>query len=443
MRPLTATTALLATLLALSGTARAGWSAPRLLSRAHASPYALTTDAVDARGDAAVAWETVGRWPRSSHGRRCAPSPAREGCFPVSTVHLAVRGADGRVIERTPWSSRIEPTMQLSLVLGAGRATLAWGYWSTAGSAIVTARLASGPLFGRWRSSRVLARFRPALPFGGYPQLAIAPSGELLATWEACLTEAGCPTGRTALFVARRRSGGGQFDAPQLVAGAPRGALAQFDARGTAYLSSSCSGRVLIAPPGSRRFGRAVTLTRGPVSQLTLSLAGAGRGLAAWVAGECSYDEAVPDTPGPVLYSALRAGAFSPPRTLTSPTAQAFYSSAVGVDGGGVVSWAAYEAAAAFAVFSAPIGADGLAEATQHGASAIIAVCADAGGDLVYSRPPGSGPTPSEVFVRRAGGADEPAPAASGAVAAAPFGRAIALAYYPNAATLELSLWRP
>jgi hypothetical protein len=62
--------------------------------------------------------------------------------------------------------------------------------------------------------------------------------------------------------------------------------------RGTAYLSSSCSGRVLIAPAHSHSFNRSVAVAPGPVLDLTLSLAGEGQGLAAWVAGACSFDQA-------------------------------------------------------------------------------------------------------------------------------------------------------
>src|ERR1019366_7725195 len=95
--------------LVCSGAALAGWSAPRALSVAPSSPYANRAVAVDSHGDAAVAWETVGSWPVESHGHRCPPAPSTRSCFPVSTVHVAVRTAGGRLLTRGLWSSRINP----------------------------------------------------------------------------------------------------------------------------------------------------------------------------------------------------------------------------------------------------------------------------------------------------------------------------------------------
>jgi hypothetical protein len=177
---------------------------------------------------------------------------------------------------------------------------------------------------------------------------------------------------------------------------------------------------------------------------LTLSLDGAGQGLAAWVAGACSLDEAVSSTPGPVFVSVLRAGTFAKPRALTPGSTEAFQSNAVAVPGAGTVSWFTY-GAAGFAAFSAQIGADGLPDATQQSTTAVIPFTADGGGDVVFARAPGPGPLASTVFVRPAGGRpDQTAPAPFGEIAAAaPVGRAAALAWYAGSAPLELSVWRP
>ncbi len=141
-----------------SATALATWSMPRVLSVTRFSPYAGTAVAVDSRGDAAVAWETVGSWPVQSHGRRCLPGATTRGCFPVSSVHVAVRTARGRLVTRTPWSGRINPSMHLSVVLSGQGVTLAWGYYNSP-SAGETARVAYGRLIGRWSPSRAIGSF--------------------------------------------------------------------------------------------------------------------------------------------------------------------------------------------------------------------------------------------------------------------------------------------
>ena len=246
------------------------------------------------------------------------------GCLPVSSVHVAVRTADGRLVTRTLWSSRINPSMHLSVVLSRREVTVAWGYYNLA-STTETARVAYGPLIGRWSPSRAIGHFydvaSQVLTAGKvafYPQLAVAPNDEVLAAWNACKssTSASCDRNfnlNPREMVVRWRAPGRGFGKPQLVRGAPLGAEPQFDARGTAYLSSPCSGRVLIAPAGSHSFSRSVLIAPGPVLDLSLSLDGAGQGLAAWIAGACSTDpEAAPNTPGPVFVSAPAQAARSP-----------------------------------------------------------------------------------------------------------------------------------
>jgi hypothetical protein len=253
----------------------------------------------------------------------------------------------------------------------------------------------------------------------------------------------------------RWRAPGRGFGKPRLVRGAPLGAEPQFDARGTAYLSSPCSGRVLIAPAGSHSFRRSVLIAPGSVFDLSLSLDGAGRGLAAWIAGDCSTDpEATPNTPGPVFVSPLRGGTFAKPHALTPSTTQAVRSRAVAVPGSGTVSWDILAPNGVGEPFSAQIGAHGLPGATQQGANAVIPITADGRGDVVLEGgraantygpgAPAPGPLANKLFVRPAGGGpDQPAPAPFGEAAAAPFGRAAALAWYKGPTTLELSVWRP
>ena len=351
--------------------------------------------------------------------------------------------------------------MHLSVVPGRGQVTVAWGY-SNLGSTSETARVAYGPLIGRWSSSRAIGHFYDlasqvyaAGKNSMYPELAVAPNGEVLAVWSACKssTATSCGYGRRAGsggrgVVVRWRAPGHGFGVPQVLRTAPLGALAQVDARGTTYLSSGCSGRVLIVPAHNHRFSRSVVVATKQVLDFTLSLAGAGRGLAAWVAGACSTDpEAVGNTPGPVFLSVLHASAFAKPVALTPGTTQAVYANAVALATGGTVSWSVPEPTGYSSVFSAQIGPGGLPGETQQISGGVTVLTADGGGDLVfgpYRGPGGPASPPSAVFVRPAGGGpDQPAPAAAGEVVAAPFGRAVAMAWYVNSGTLELSVWRP
>ncbi len=235
-----------------------------------------------------------------------------------------------------------------------------------------------------------------------------------------------------------------------MVHAAPLGSVPQFDATGTAYLSSHCSGTVAIAPAHSRHFSRTI-VTRGAAKSFTLALSGAGQGLAAWIAGACSYDETTPPQNGAVLIRLLRDGAFTETRTLTSNATDAIRSSAVAVSEGGIVSWDVTAANGVEEPFSAKIGADGVPGATQQGADAVIPITADAGGDAVLeggraanSYGPGA-PVATPPFVRPAGGGpDQPAPSPSfSSLTSAPAGRVFALAWPSSPTTLEYSVWRP
>jgi hypothetical protein len=335
--------------------------------------------------------------------------------------------------------------MHLSVVVSSGGVTLAWGYANPA-AILETVRVAYGPLIGRWSPSRTIGRFWGVAPFFQYPQLTIAPDGEALVAWNACKSSASCGFNLrgVGVDVAWRAPGHG-FGAPQLVGAAPLGAAPQFDARGTAYLASSCSGRVVIAQADSNRFSRSVVVAPGPVSEITLSLSGAGRGLAAWVAGACSLDEAEGNTPGPVFVSVLRSGKFGEPKALTSGATRAVYSHAVAVPAGGTVTWSTDGGPNGLAEFSVQIGPEGVAGEAQSRAGEVTALTADGGGDIIFASAPVFGPVTNTVFVQPVGGgADQLAPPSSGQViAAAPTGHAAALAWYTGSPRLALSVWRP
>jgi hypothetical protein len=80
-----------------------------------------------------------------------------------------------------------------------------------------------------------------------------------------------------------------------------------------------CNGLVLIAPAHMHRFGRKVVLTGRQALGFTLSLIGARQGFAAWVAGECTFDAAAGNTPGPVFVSVLGAGTVGRPPAHPCP----------------------------------------------------------------------------------------------------------------------------
>ncbi len=429
-------------LLSCSSVAFAGWSAPQSFG---VSSYAVTALAVDARGDAALAWATRG-------------NPEFAPTYRTS-VHVTVRTARGRLSTRTVWSSHDAEAESLSVVLGAGEVTVAWDTRSRAeaqGRTIVI-RAAYGPLIGRWPAPRAIRRVGyepPSLAIPSEQHLAIAPDGEVLLAFNT-LSLAG-DSGPRGVAVSWRTPGE-PFGVSQVLRRALYEAIPQFDARGTAYLSAACNGSVTIAPAHSRRFGRPVVVTNTPVFSFTLAVAGAGRGLAAWVAGECSPEDwMVGNAPGPVFASVLSGGKFGEPLELTPAATQAIDASAVAAPGDGTVGWDAGEVGGPPVAwpqpFSVQIGSDGVPGATQTFPVTgpwVRLLASDGGGDEVFG-PITPSPEPlSPLFVRPAsGGADEPAPSREGQFAVAtPVGRAVALAWNtsPTGAgpIMELSVWRP
>jgi hypothetical protein len=111
---LTATLAAILLLTVSSCLALAGWSAPQSFG---VSRYAITAVAVDARGDAAVAWAT-----QSNPG-----------------VGPSLRAANGRLSSRTVWSSHDAETNGLSVVLGTHEVTVTWGSFNRSGTGTVRA----------------------------------------------------------------------------------------------------------------------------------------------------------------------------------------------------------------------------------------------------------------------------------------------------------------
>ncbi len=448
--------------------ARADWSAPRVLASAPplrlGSGYVSAIDgrvAVDSRGDVAVAWSRTGARPAEYQGRRCSwqpRPPARLGCYPVTTVHLTVAMASGQTLTRVVTTARAEGVMGVVLST-TGEATVLLEYAKPRVDSPGGLRVAYGPLTGRWSAPQTISgRWNIGWTNGrpsAHPSLALSPDGTVLVAWNGCLTQRACygvigeGYAQQRVLVAWHRPGR-PSGPPTVVRAAPLGSVAQFDAAGTAYLSARCSGTVAVAPAHRRRFSRTI-VTRGPAKSFTLSLSGAGRGLAAWVAGACSFDETTPPQPGSVLVSLLRARRFATPFALAAPAESA---NAVATAAGATVSWSVRTANGVEEPFSAQLDATGLPGATQQGASAVIPITADGHGDVVLRGgraantygpgAPSPGPLAGKLFVRPSGGGpDQPAPAPFGEVVAAPFGGAIALIWSPDATKLALSIWRP
>lgn len=434
MARLLITLAAVLSVLALPAGARAGFSAPLPLPQSSVWPSAVATDSA---GDSAVAWVSFRSLPPASMRSYCSLHPFKVACSGVAGVHLAVRSARGRLLTRTVWEGRSGMT-GMTLVIGRGDVTLGWGSYD-ATDPNETAREVHGRLLGRWSPARVLGHFLDyQLTAGGtpiYPRLAVARDGTVLAAWSACGSLRRCPGAVPGVTLAWRAPGHG-FGSPATVPEAPEGAAPSFDAGGTAYLHSSCSGRILLAAPRSRRFARTLTVAHGAVRDLSLGLSGAGEGFVSWIPTACSADAASGPLPGPVLARSLRAGALGPLQAV-SAGAVAQDSESVAVPGGSVVGWLAG------ALLSAPVPVNasfGPAPALPAGAAPLAA---DGGGDVVFGRPRAAFSTLSVAVAPAGGGGLVSSAAQFAAVAAAPFGRGAAIAWQEGRGPIRLSVWRP
>lgn len=446
----------------------AGWSAPRVVASAPPlrldGGYVSAIDghvAVDSRGDVAVAWSRMGARPARYRGRRCSwrlRPPTRLGCYPVTTVHLTVFMASGRTLTRVVTSARAETAT--GVVLSPREATILLEYTKPRVDSPGGVRVAYGPLIGRWPAPQTISgrwsigwtNGRP----GSQPHLALSPDGTVLVAWNGCLTQVACygvvgeGQAKQRVLVAWHHAGR-PFSSPTVVSTAPLGSVPQFDAAGTAYLSSRCSGTVATARAHTRHFSRTI-VTGGAAKSFELALSGAGQGLATWVAGACIYSETTPPQPGAVLISPLRAGKFAAPLALTATQAES--AQTVATPAGTTVSWYSRAANDVEEPFSAQIDPTGTPSATRQGNDAVIPVAADGRGDVLLRGgraantyglgAPAPGPLADKLFIRPAdGGPDQPAPEPLGQAAADPTGPTIALLSTPDTTKLTLSIWHP
>jgi len=174
---------------------------------------------------------------------------------------------------------------------------------------------------------------------------------------------------------------------------------AAFDARGRAYVWTTCDGVVAITRPGARKL-RLVRLTPGPAS-LSLAVARSGRGIASWVATRCTGDPAAGTPPGVLHASALRDGAFGSPvvlagqdgQPLITPASTAF--SPVGT-GSLVTLWSGSD------ILQIALDRDGRQTSVAPTSPASMPLAADPAGDLLVSAPYVG------VTVRRPDGREDP-----------------------------------
>jgi hypothetical protein len=427
-------------LLAL-GAAPAGahWSTPVSVP---VTTYGMNAVAVDARGDAAVAWASSG-------------SPARSPTYKTS-VRVSVRAWNGRVRTHRVWSSTDANLVGISVAIDRrGETTVAWitkrrhDRLSPTG----TVRAAYGTLAGHWTEARVVGQGR------GEPRLAVAADREVLLVWiggriTTAWRSPGHPFGTPRTLVSPHVQ-------PGLPRSGPLGAIPSFDARGRAYLAGECEAVVHSTAPHSHRFGHKAALDLGAKLGVSFSVTPAGDGLASWVNGRCTTDESAGDTPGPVFASVMRAGRFGPPLPLTAATTQFTGSNALATSGGGgTVTWSTFDPAKG--TFGATIGSGGSVGPAYPITDPLTALVADGGGDQVLTGtsavpghggsgtpPPGGQLVQGGVAIRAAGGgADQPAPHGNGRLAVAtPVGRAAALVWSTSptgvGGRLAVSVWRP
>lgn len=353
-----------------------------------------------------------------------------------------VPAAGGAPVTRTVASGRGDTL--IGLVASPTEATVLLDYVEPGSNSLGGLRAAYGPLSGgRWSAPQTIDAGWRVGYVNGMPraqaQLSLAPDGSVLVAWDGCRSPRACggvigPGGGYAqqrVVVAWQRPGR-PFAPAAAVRAAPLGAVPQFDAAGAAYLSSSCSGTVAIEPPRSRSF-RAATVTAGPVQSFALALSGAGRGLAAWVAGTCSYNDASGNQDGAVRVSVLRDGAFAAPFTVDPAPTESVESVAAG--GAVDVSWSDRTSA------TVQVAADGTLGAVARNATA-LPLAVDGDGDVLLAPAVALG---FGDFVRPAGGGvDQPGPApwGVGTWAVSSAANVMALLWTPDIATLELSIWR-
>jgi hypothetical protein len=403
--------------------ARAAWTRPQTIVAPGARGATL---AVDGRGDSVVAWAST----------RIVKKQYR------SSVHVAVRSANGRLRTRRVWHRRHAEVFGVSAVIDRrGRISVAWEDWDRTDRLPSMVRAVFGTISGRF--SRVQAVSRGGHDIG--PVLAPAPNGTVLMVLKTGRSR----QSREFFSVAWHRPGH-RFGSPRALTDSSHAPIefhpvsAAFDATGNAYVWGSCNASVLRAPAGSHRFGRPIVLA-GQVLGFSLALNGPGDGLASWVAGNCSTGVMDGDVYGPVRASALQAGVFGPPVAVEPFDLQATGTQAIALPRReGLVVYGTPSGP----TYAAPLSGDALAQ--PQDVSGLVPRAATRAGDLVLADERSASNGLTRALVRPAAGGEDAAsvPAAQLAALAVPAiaGRAAAALWatgQPGVKHLRLSVWRP
>jgi hypothetical protein len=395
----------LAAALAIPATAHAGWSTPVTFPAVRARDAGAQL-AINARGDALALWTS--RRPRR-----------------LRTTLLRATGS--RTTHTLP-----APRTAGEVVVALDRRGAATAAWT------VSRRLyaAAASPTGRWSPRQLIAGRHAVLP-----TLAVARDRRVLLVWTL-----DSPTGAGGRTGAAWRRPGHRFahkrllrrPAPGLMTGelpqSDNGAV--FDARGRAYVWTTCDGVVGITSPHSREFRR-VRVTAGPAA-LSLAVTRPGRGLASWVPSRCTGDPAAGTPPGILHASLLRDGAFGPPVVLTGPDGQLLLTTGSTafspVATGGLVMLRS-----GIDVLQISLDGDGRQTGVTRTGTQSTPLAADARGNLLISVPPAG------VAVRRPDGTQEAF--ARGPVgaqwAARPGAAGFGVLFEPDRRRLGVSLWSP
>jgi len=412
--------------------------------------------ASDARGDAALVWREV----------RAAGH--RPNWWYDSFVRVAFAGPTGAVVTRTVWGHAHTMIAGVTDALDAlGELAVAWVEEPSGSGGPITVRALRRSPAGRWSAPQAVGRSSTAF-FYATPELAVAPDGEMLLTWNA-----GSAVGVKAAWSAP----GHDFGAASVVNGSKAAAILDptpiFDPGGAAHVYGTvdCDGRnsrgvMLSTPAHSHHFLRPVVVAPAPAENLEISFSAPGRALAAWQHEECSTLEAGPGSP---YARVMLRGSFAAPVALDPHTSAYSVTPVAANAGGGSVAWLGELSASRFpGLMMATADTEGHFSIPSTPADGLVPVGRDSAGDLVLQdlllefeisqgTIPGAAAPASPVAVQPVAGAElEPSPLAlitgtppagsvsSPFIAEAAIGRGAALAWR-NGVTgkVAIATWRP
>jgi hypothetical protein len=419
--------------LALPAAASAAWSEAMRAPLSVGAMWPAT--AMNARGDAAVAWIQEGR----SHGHATA------------RVRVAVRAAASRRFTVETLVARRDLAARGTAVAvdSRGEVTVAWiEQASDAGRfhGHKTVRSAFRRTDGTWSAIQAVGR-SAAFNYAS-PRLAVTGRGTVVLTYNAFSSG---PSGVSAAW----RSRGHRFGAVQSV---PVGhdhlldPTLAVDPSGTAYLTGTrgcdrSGGQVLvaIAPSGRRRFTKRVAATTTPGMSVRMAVMGPGSIALSWLSGRCNTTE---DLGGLPAATTIRRGVPAPVTALGAETAIGL--TVTGVGAGADVS---FVTSPSQALMTAHVGADGTVAAPVAPTDGWIALAGDPAGDQLIGRPAPGGAAVTPLAARPVDGGAEPAPVGAigfpwtAGVAAAPDGRGLAaLSFLPRSSmtpSIVIAVWRP